>query len=65
MPSSRRSNLCLASLRARAQVFLHAEKQILGAFQEALAALWEPSRNTYAVNDAVQVGSAKCWAGVR
>ncbi|KAL4438704.1 hypothetical protein ABPG77_006308 [Micractinium sp. CCAP 211/92] len=37
------------------KVFLHAEKKILEAFQQGLAALWEPSRYTYGVNDALGV----------
>jgi hypothetical protein len=37
------------------KVFLHAEKRILEALQRGLAALWEPSRNTFSVNDALGV----------
>jgi hypothetical protein len=37
------------------QVFLHHEKKILEAFQQGLQALWEPSRFTYGVNDALGV----------
>ncbi|PRW39172.1 mismatch repair endonuclease PMS2 [Chlorella sorokiniana] len=41
------------------KVFLHAEKKVLAAFTEGLQALWEPSRNTYAVNDAVATQQAQ------
>ncbi|KAI7836307.1 hypothetical protein COHA_009815 [Chlorella ohadii] len=41
------------------KVFLHAEKKVLAALTEGLQALWEPSRNTYAVNDAVAAQQAQ------
>lgn len=35
------------------KVFLHAEKALMEGFQAALQQLWEPSRSTYAVHDAL------------
>ncbi|PSC67581.1 DNA mismatch repair PMS1 isoform X3 [Micractinium conductrix] len=35
------------------KVFLHAEKKILEAFKQGLEGLWEPSRFTYGVQDAL------------
>jgi DNA mismatch repair ATPase MutL len=37
------------------KVFLHAEQRIMAAFQQGLQALWEPSRNTYDVQDTLGV----------
>ena len=51
---------------ATPQVFLHGEKRIMESFQLGLQALWEPSRCTYDVNDALgltQLGTQRGNSG--